>query len=105
MGRPRNAPLPAGTDHVNHQAPLCGKPLTPEDRKVWQQAVALLMGLVIRNGFGKADLCTAMQTALEQRRAASTRNCQDCGVKVPHGGLHTCPAAINLSLDKLLSQI
>jgi hypothetical protein len=28
-------------------APLCGKPLSPEDRKVWQQAIALLIGLKV----------------------------------------------------------
>jgi hypothetical protein len=26
-------------------APLCGKPISAEDRKVWQQAIALLFGL------------------------------------------------------------
>jgi hypothetical protein len=36
--------------------PLCGKPLSPEDRKVWQQCIAMLFGLKIRNGFGEKDL-------------------------------------------------
>jgi hypothetical protein len=44
-------------------APLCGKTLSPEDRKVWQQAIGLLMGLKIRNGFGEKDLAAAVGTA------------------------------------------
>ena len=64
-------------------APLCGKPLSPEDRKVWQQAIALLMGLKIRNGFGEKDLAAAVGTALH--RGAAKRSCEDCGVKVAGG--------------------
>jgi hypothetical protein len=47
-------------------APLtvCGKPLSPGDRKVWQQAIALLMGLKVRNDIGKKDLAGAVETAL-----------------------------------------
>ena len=72
-------------------APLCGKPLSPADRRVWQQAIALLMGLKKRNGFGEKDLTAAVGTAL--RRGATKRNCEDCGVVVAgraansgHGG-------------------
>jgi hypothetical protein len=43
---------------------VCGKPLSPRDRKVWQQAIALLMGLRVRNGIGKKDLAGAVETAL-----------------------------------------
>jgi hypothetical protein len=64
-------------------APLCGKPLSPKDRKVWQQAIALLMGLKFRNGFGEKDLTAAVGTAL--RRRATKRNCEDCGVTVARG--------------------
>jgi hypothetical protein len=64
-------------------APLCGKPLSPEDRKVWQQAIALLMGLKFRNGFGEKDLAAAVGTEL--RRRATKRNCEDCGVMVARG--------------------
>jgi hypothetical protein len=64
-------------------APLCGKPLSPKDRKVWQQAIALLMGLKFRNGFGEKDLAAAVGTAL--RRRATKRNCEDCGVMVARG--------------------
>ena len=47
-------------------APLnvCGKDLTPEDRKAWQQAIAMLMGLKVRNGIGEKDLAGAVETAL-----------------------------------------
>ena len=64
-------------------APLCGKLLSPEDRKVWQQAIALLKGLKIRNGFGEKDLVAAVGTAL--RRHATKKNCEDCGVTVAGG--------------------
>jgi hypothetical protein len=61
-------------------APLCGKPLSPKDRKVWQQAVAMLMGLKIRNGFGEKDLAGAVERALYR----GTR-CEDCRAKVASG--------------------
>ena len=95
-------------------APLtvCGKPLSPGDRKVWQQAIALLMGLKVRNGIGEKDLAGAVETALHHSagggwapevniqptgrrkarrtkadvaRAQATRKCEDCGVKVASG--------------------
>jgi hypothetical protein len=68
-------------------APVCGKPLSPEDRKVWQQAIASLMGLKIRNGFGEKELTAEVGTALH--RAAANRNCEDCGVKVTSGAAHS----------------
>ena len=61
--------------------PLCGKPLSPKDRKVWQQAIALLMGLKFRNSFGEKDLTAAVGTAL-RRRATKHKNCEDCRVTV-----------------------
>jgi hypothetical protein len=62
-------------------APLCcGKRLSPEDGLVWQQTIALLIGLKIRNGFGEKDLTAAVGTAL--RRSETSRHCEDCGVKV-----------------------
>jgi hypothetical protein len=64
-------------------APLCGKPLSPTDRKVWNQAIAILMGLKKRNGFGEKDLTAAVGTALH--RGAAKRYCEDCGVKVAGG--------------------
>jgi hypothetical protein len=64
-------------------APLCGKLLTPADRKVWNQALAMLMMLKIRNGFGEKELAAAVGTALRLR--ATKRNCEDCGVKVAGG--------------------
>jgi hypothetical protein len=54
-------------------APLCGKSLSPADRKVWQQAIAILVGLKKRNGFGETDLVAAVGTAL--RRGAT--KCKD----------------------------
>ena len=63
------------------RAPLCGKPLSPKDRKVWQQAIAMLMGLKIRNGFGEKDLAGAVERALHR----GTRTCEDCRVKVASG--------------------
>jgi hypothetical protein len=59
-------------------APLCGKPLSPKDRKVWQQAIAMLMGLKVRNGFGEKDLAGAVEHALRTR-------CEDCRIKVASG--------------------
>ena len=64
-------------------APVCGKPLSPEDRKVWLDAIALLMGLKIRNGFDEKDLGAAVETALH--RGAGRSNYEDCGVKVARG--------------------
>ena len=89
---------------------VCGKPLSPGDRKVWQQAIALLMGLKVRNGIGEKDLAGAVETALHHsagggsapevniqptgrrkarrtkaegaRAQAERRTCEDCGVKV-----------------------
>ena len=61
-------------------APLCGKLLTPEDRKVWTQAIALLLGLKTRNGFGEKDLAGAVECALHR----GTR-CEDCMIKVASG--------------------
>ena len=62
---------------------VCGKPLSPEDRKVWRQAIALLIGLKRRNGFGEMDLAAAVGTAMH--RGAAKRYCDDCGVKVAGG--------------------
>jgi hypothetical protein len=65
-------------------SPLCGKPLSHEDRKVWLQAVAMLMGLKTRNGFAAKDLTAAVGKAL-QRGAATDRQCEDCRAKVASG--------------------
>ena len=43
---------------------VCGKPLSPGDRKVWQQAIALLMKLKVRNNIVEKDLAGAVETAL-----------------------------------------
>ena len=67
--------------------PLCGKPLSPKDRKVWQQAITLLLGLKFRNGFGEKDLTAAVGTAL--RRRATTHNCEDCRVTVARGAAYS----------------
>jgi hypothetical protein len=73
---------------MSDMAPLnvCG--FSPEDRKVWRQAIAMLIGLKIRNGFGEKDLAAAVRTALH-RSANTGRNCEDClltgGVKVASG--------------------
>ena len=56
-------------------------PLSPEDRKVWQQAIAMLMGLKARNGFGEKDLADAVERALHR----GTRRCEDCSIKVASG--------------------
>ena len=66
-------------------APLnvCGKPLSPDDRKVWLQALTMLVGLKIRNGFGEKDLAAAVGKVL--RRGGFKANCEDCGVKVARG--------------------
>ena len=62
---------------------LCGQPLSPEDHKVWQQVIALLMGLKIRNGFGEKELTAAVGAALH--RGATKHNCEDCRMKVAGG--------------------
>ena len=62
---------------------LCGKALSPGDRKVWYQAIAMLMGLKVRNGFGEKELAAAVGTAL--RRGVTKPYCEDCGVKVAGG--------------------
>jgi hypothetical protein len=59
---------------------VCGKPLSPEDRKVWRQAIALLIGLQRKNSFGEEDLTAAVGAALH--RATKSGNCEDCGVMV-----------------------
>ena len=71
-------------------APLCGnsgKPLSPADRRVWQQAIALLMGLKMRNGLGEKELTAAVGTALH--RGATKPICEDCGVKVARGAAYS----------------
>ena len=69
-------------------APLDVAGFSPEDRKVWRQAIAILMGLKIRNGCGEKDLAAAVRTALH-RSANTGRTCEDClltgGVKVASG--------------------
>ena len=62
---------------------LCGRQLSPADRRVWKQAIAMLVGLKRRNGFGEKDLAAAVGTAV--RRGAARRYCEDCGVKVAGG--------------------
>ena len=66
-------------------AALCGKPLSVKDRKVWQQAIAMLMGLKVRSGFGEKELAGAVERALHR----GTHGCEDCSIKV------ACGAAIN----------
>ena len=61
-------------------APLTVRTLSPEDRKVWHQAIAMLMGLKVRNGFGEKDLAGAVERALHR----GTR-CEDCRIKVASG--------------------
>ena len=75
------------THRTSPMPPLCGKPLSPKDRKVWQQAIALLLGLKFRNGFGEKDLTAAVGTALRHR--ATKRNCEDCGVTVARGAAYS----------------
>ena len=61
-------------------APLCGKMLSHKDRQVWQQAIALLMGLKVRNGFGEKDLAGAVERALHLGAS-----CEDCRMRVARG--------------------
>ena len=55
-------------------APLtvCGKLLSPADRRVWQQALAMLIGLKRRNGFGDNELTAAVKAVLHQEHHAFT---------------------------------
>ena len=64
---------------------LCGMQLSAADRRVWKQAIAMLVGLKRRNGFGGKDLAAAVGTAV--RVGAAKRSCEDCGVKVEQAGL------------------
>jgi hypothetical protein len=66
-------------------APLCGKPLSAADRKAWQQAIVLLSGLKVRNGFSEKDLAAAVGTVLHSN--ATKRKCEDCGLVQPNFGL------------------
>ena len=50
---------------------------------MWQQAIALLMGLKVRNGFGEKDLAGAVERALH--RGTRARKCEDCSIKVASG--------------------
>ena len=68
---------------VDRMAPLCGRQLSPADRRVWNQAIAMLMGLKRRNGLSEKDLTDAVGTAV--CRGAAKRYCEDCGVKVAGG--------------------
>jgi hypothetical protein len=72
-------------------APLCGKPLSPEDGKVWRQAIALLMGLKFRNEFGDKDLTAAVGMALRrgETKRKKSKKCEDCGVKVARGAAYS----------------
>ena len=73
------------------QLSVGGEPLSPADRKVWQQAIAVLIGLKIRNGFGIKDLAAAVGAALHRGVASrkKSRICEDCCVKVACGALLT----------------
>ena len=62
---------------------VCGKPLSPEDRKMWLQAIVTLSALKRRNGFVEKELTAAVGKAL--RRGGSKINCEDCRVKVASG--------------------
>ena len=66
-------------------APLtvCGKPLSPGDRKVWQQAIALLMGLKVRNDIGEKDLAGAVETALHH--SAGGRSAPEVNIQPTSG--------------------
>jgi hypothetical protein len=82
---------------------VCGQPLSPADRKVWRQAIALLLGLKLKNGFGETDLTVAVGTAL--RRGATKRNCEDCGVVVAGGAANSghggSAVSLRLAVPKL----
>ena len=60
--------------------PVGGKMLSHKDRQVWQQAIALLMGLKVRNGFGEKDLAGAVERALHLGAS-----CEDCRMRVARG--------------------
>ena len=66
---------------------MCRKSLSPGDRKVWQQAIALLMGLKVRNGIGEKDLAGAVETALHHSAGGGSGECEGCGLKRPNFGL------------------
>jgi hypothetical protein len=83
---PPVAPSAPAAKDLERLADVCGKHLTPEDRKVWGQAVAMLLGLKIRNGFGEKDLAGAVGMALRRGRQTE-HNCEDCGAQAPSFGL------------------
>jgi hypothetical protein len=77
------AVAPARGWNDTQRGELCGKSLSPDDRAAWNQAVALLLGLKLRNGFGDRDLAGAVGVTL----ATSGTSCEDCGLKVATVGL------------------
>jgi hypothetical protein len=85
-------------------APLCGKPLSPDDRDAWRQAIALLMGLKIRNGFDDKELTAAVGTALHVR--SSAKSCEDCGLKVASGAANAGRGkGQSVPLDRAISKL
>ena len=61
---------------------LCGKTLSREDQKVWKQAITLLLGLKIRNGFGEKDLFDLSAAVGKMLHRKLSEHCEDCGMKV-----------------------
>ena len=88
-------------------APLCGKPLSPADRKVWTQAIKMIMGLKVRNGLGEDDLAAAVGTALRRKAVnVARKKCEDCQLKHAEFKLQSdmkldCLQAQNLIKDML----
>ena len=59
---------------------LCGRPIiSTGDRKAWTQAIALLVGLKVRNGYGDEDLTASVGKALQ--RSSTQRVCESCKLK------------------------
>jgi hypothetical protein len=86
------------------KAPLCGKPLSTADHKLWKQAVALLVGLRARNDFDEAEFLTDMTAEVGKALHVSTypSMCQDCGVKVGINPIVTLGKQILNMIGKLV---
>jgi hypothetical protein len=76
---------------ANQDVHVCGKLLNPEDRKLWRQALGILLELRIRNGIDEKEFSAEVSTVLIPKRGArgfASTSCEDCRL-----GRKTCGMA------------
>ena len=71
--------------NVYHNGRLFEKPLPPDDKKAFRDAVALLVGIQNRNGLEEKALMAAVGTSVH--RAHTSKACETCSVKRANFGL------------------